>query len=52
MYNVRILVGRDSPVQVADLMGSDVPMIRGTSKKSSQAFGLYYGSGCNFPIMY
>ena len=46
-------------VGVEDLMGSDIPTIRGTSEKASQEFGQYSGrdvfllwQGCIFQMMY
>ena len=33
-------------------MESDVPTIRGTSEKTSQAFSQYSCSGCILPMMY
>ena len=39
-------------VVVEDLMGSDVPTIRGTFEKASQAFGQYSGNRCIFPMLY
>ena len=38
-------------VEVEDLVRSDILTIRGTPEKTSQTFGQYSGSGCNFPMM-